>query len=202
MRKNHIASKLLAAAIALAIAIPIGMPGSDALAQTAQGTAQGTPQGASPQVPQPEEGGVNWEGVGYGVGTVAVDAVYLPAKLVYAILGGVVGGGAYALTGGNEQTANTIWRSSLGGDYVVTPDMLAGKEPIHFSGPTDTSPPSTGNVQPITPPSSPAASFSTPAPQAASSPVVTAPSGGAQPMDSGSGPVNRRPATLPDTSIE
>ncbi len=195
--KTSLASRILAGAIALAVAAPLVTPAAGAWAQTAQEPSQG-----SPQVPQPDEGGVNWQGVGYGVGTVLVDVVYVPVKVVYAILGGIVGGGAYALTGGNEQTANTIWRSSLGGDYVVTPDMLAGKEPIHFSGPTDTAPASTGNVQPITPPPAPAAAASPPAPQAASSPAMTAaPSAGTQPMDRGSGPINRG-GSLPDTSIE
>jgi hypothetical protein len=93
-------------------------------------------------VPQPDQGGVNWKGVGAGAGTLASNIFYIPAKLVYGILGGVAGGAGYALTGGNKQVADTIWRSSLGGDYVVTPDMVSGKEPVHFSGPTETSPPS------------------------------------------------------------
>ena len=59
---------------------------------------------------------------------------------MYALLGGIVGGGTYLITAGNQQAANTVWRSSLGGDYVVTPQMLAGQQPINFSGPTDTPP--------------------------------------------------------------
>ena len=66
--------------------------------------------------------------------------LYIPAKLTYAILGGIVGGGTYLVTAGNQQAANTVWRSSLGGDYVVTPQMLAGTQPIRFSGPTSTPP--------------------------------------------------------------
>ena len=71
-----------------------------------------------------------------------------------AVVGVVAaGGGAYVATGGNRQTAETIWRSSLGGDYVVTPDMIAGKEPVHFSGPTSTSPmPTDVTVKPVTAP--------------------------------------------------
>ena len=84
---------------------------------------------------------MNWQGVGVGAGTLASNVVYIPAKLVYGILGGIAGGAGYAVTGGNTQVANTIWRSSLGGDYVVTPDMLTGKQPIHFSGPTTVEPP-------------------------------------------------------------
>ena len=135
--------------IALLTIVAIATASANALAQTAAPSGPMTvPNG---QVPQPSDGGVNWEGVGYGLGTFAADIFYVPAKLVYAISGGLVGGGAYVLTGGNRQTADTIWRSSLGGDYVVTPDMLAGKQPIHFAGPTETAPlPPDSTVQPVT----------------------------------------------------
>ncbi|HLX38429.1 MAG TPA: hypothetical protein VKR29_11535 [Candidatus Binataceae bacterium] len=173
-----------------------------AFTMVAQTSAVAFAQSSNPpasQVPQPDEGGVNWQGVGYGAGSLATNIVYIPAKLVYAILGGLVGGGAWCLTGGNSQTANTIWRSSLGGDYVVTPDMLAGKEPIHFSGPTDTAPvpPDSTAVQPITPP--PPANASMPATSAM--PGSAPASSGPAPMDRGSGAVGH-PGTLPDTSIE
>jgi hypothetical protein len=153
--------------------------------------AQTQPAGAATttQVPQPPDNNVNWPGAGYGVGALAANVLYIPAKLVYAVVGGVVGGGAYLVTGGNSQTANTVWRSSLGGDYVVTPQMLAGQQPINFSGPTDTppaNPPAAENsssttadgVAPITPipPSSASASSS---------------SAGAQPLDHGAGPTGR-----------
>ena len=107
--------------------------------------------GQQAQVPQPPDGNVNWKGVGIGAGTVAGNVLYVPAKLVYGILGGITGGASYLLTGGNTQTANTIWRSSLGGDYVLTPDMVAGQKPIHFSGPTTTragAAPSTSSAAP------------------------------------------------------
>src|SRR5229473_4041196 len=117
--------------------------------------------GATPtQVQQPPEGGVNWSGTGYGVGALFANVLYVPAKLVYAILGGLVGGGTYLITAGNKQAADTVWRSAWGGDYVVTPQMLAGEQPINFSGPTQTPPentaPSTsssnyGAVAPIAP---------------------------------------------------
>ena len=92
-------------------------------------------------MPQPDQSSsVNWKGVGVGAGTVVGNVLYMPAKLLYGIGGGIVGGAGYLLTGGNSQVSNTIWRSSLGGDYVLTPDMVAGKQPVHFSGPTDTAP--------------------------------------------------------------
>ncbi len=199
MRKNSSGSRLLAGAIAIMLMAPMGTLASEAFAQSsAPATTAAAP---SPQVPQPDEGGVNWPGVGYGTGSLFTNLLYIPAKLVYAIFGGLVGGGAWCLTGGNTQTANTIWRSSLGGDYVITPDMLAGKEPLHFSGPTGTPPAPDSTVQPVA-----AAPASAPAPGYSSASGYTAPSStmGSQPMDHGAGSVARpgAPSTLPDTSIE
>ncbi len=74
---------------------------------------------------------------GLGVGTVLVDLVYMPVKVVYATLGGLTGGLAFLLTGGRMDTASAIWRPSLGGTYVITPSMLRGDDPIYFSGSAD-----------------------------------------------------------------
>jgi Domain of unknown function (DUF4410) len=94
--------------------------------------------------PQPTEAELTWKSVGSGVGAAASNVLYVPAKLVYGTLGGIFGGAGYALTGGNQQVANTIWRSSLGGDYIITPDMISGQAPVHFSGPTSIAAPQTG----------------------------------------------------------
>ena len=32
------------------------------------------------------------------------------------------------------QTAETVWVTSMGGTYVITPPMLRGEEPIAFAG--------------------------------------------------------------------
>jgi hypothetical protein len=74
---------------------------------------------------------------GIGIGAVAIDLLYMPMKFVYATLGGITGGFAYVLTAGRTDTATAIWRPSLGGTYVITPAMLRGDEPIHFSGQVD-----------------------------------------------------------------
>ena len=158
-------------------------------------TNNGPPVSDQPQVVQPAQGGVNWQGVGIGAGTVAGNLVYIPAKLVYGILGGIAGGAGYALTGGNKQVADTIWRSSLGGDYVLTPDMITGDKPIYFSGPNATAPAasaapadsastSSANVAEGTPNTS--TSFS-PGAGASASMSTT------HPIDSGAGPVGAPP---------
>ena len=65
--------------------------------------------------------------------------LYLPLKLVFAIGGGIVGGLAYAFSGGNEQAAKSIWDTSLYGTYLITPDHLQGNRPIRFLGVADSS---------------------------------------------------------------
>jgi hypothetical protein len=129
-----------------------------------QAQTNGAPaQASSAQVPQPANGGVDWKGVGIGAATLLANVGYIPAKAVYAILGGLGGGAGYALTGGNTQTADTIWRSALGGDYVLTPAMISGQTPIHFSGPT------------MTPPDPNASGASAPVSSAAPAPAAMAP---------------------------
>ena len=63
--------------------------------------------------------------------------LYLPLKLAFAITGGIVGGLTYALSGGNEQAAKSVWTTSLYGTYIITPDHLQGNRPIRFLGVAD-----------------------------------------------------------------
>ena len=161
MRKGNFRFATIALAISLMLAMPAGPLAEYATAQTQPAAAA-----TQTQVPQPQDNNVNWPGAGYGVGALFCNVLYIPAKLVYALLGGIVGGGTYVLTAGNSQAANTVWRSSLGGDYVVTPQMLAGQEPINFSGPTDTPPDTTqpANASSNTVPTSTSAGSSSIAP--------------------------------------
>jgi len=77
-----------------------------------------------------------WTDFGYGVASVATNLVYFPAKLVYAVLGGVTGGLAYGLTAGDYEAAQHIWSPSIGGTWVVTPEILRGREPFLYAGET------------------------------------------------------------------
>ena len=72
------------------------------LAVTLAGSAAAQTQPPTTQVPQPPANNVNWPGAGYGVGSLLCNVLYIPAKLIYAVLGGVVGGGTYLVTGGNQ----------------------------------------------------------------------------------------------------
>jgi hypothetical protein len=73
---------------------------------------------------------------GYGILATAVNLVYMPTKIVYGILGGVVGAIALAVTGGDIDTAKGVWSPTLGGHYVVTAGMLRNEEPLLFVGPS------------------------------------------------------------------
>ncbi|HEY9157461.1 hypothetical protein [Candidatus Binatus sp.] len=188
MRKGNFRFAAFALGLSVMLAMPAGPLAEYAAAQT-QPAGAATPM----QVPQPQANSVNWPGAGYGVGALFCNVLYIPAKLVYALLGGIVGGGTFLVTAGNSQAANTVWRSALGGDYVVTPQMLAGQEPINFSGPTETPPEgpssssSSGSVAPIAP-----------LPQAGSSASASSSAGG-QPLDHGSGPAG---GSAPNSNVE
>jgi hypothetical protein len=193
MRKGTVRGTTIACTLSILLALPIGPQIEYAAAQSQAAAAS-----AQTQVPQPPDNNVNWSGAGYGAGAVFCSLLYIPFKLTYAILGGLVGGGTYLVTGGNTQAANTVWRSSLGGDWVVTPAILQGQEPLNFSGPTGTPPdaahPATGSsstsasstttansgVAPITP---------LPSSGVSSTNVSTSPSSG-PPLDHGAGPTS------------
>ena len=74
--------------------------------------------------------------VGYGSLAVLTNLLYMPAKMVYAALGGLTGSLVYLVTIGNLDVAEAVWGPSLGGDYVVTSAMLRGDQPILFTGPS------------------------------------------------------------------
>jgi hypothetical protein len=190
MRKKNLTIAALAAALTLTLS-------TGPLIDLANAQDVGAPA-PSQQVPQPEQGGVNWPGAGYGVGALLVNILYVPAKLTYAVVGSVVGGLAYVVTAGNQQAANGVWRSALGGDYVVTPQMLAGQQPLNFSGPTGTPYDNTATAA-TTPPYTPAPTTTNTANSnvAPIAPLPPQSTNAGHPLDRGAGPTN-----LPNTSIE
>jgi len=78
------------------------------------------------------------QGTAAGAGMQAASAVatilYFPLKAAFAIGGGIVGGLAYAFSGGSEQTAKNIWIPSMYGTYIITPEHLAGDRAVRFLG--------------------------------------------------------------------
>jgi len=77
-------------------------------------------------------------GAGMGAAAAVSTILYFPLKAAFAIGGGIVGGLAYLFSGGNEQSAKSIWTTSLLGDYYISPDHLEGNRPIRFLGVADT----------------------------------------------------------------
>lgn len=75
--------------------------------------------------------------------------LYFPFKAAFAIGGGIVGGLAYAFSGGNEQAAKSIWDTSLRGTYYISPDHLQGNRPIRFLGVADSNDAPTPAPEPI-----------------------------------------------------
>jgi hypothetical protein len=71
---------------------------------------------------------------GLGVASFLVSVPYGAAKVATAILGGVVGGFTYLLSGFNKKAADQVWYTTMGGDYIVTPDHLRGKKDLRFTG--------------------------------------------------------------------
>jgi hypothetical protein len=73
---------------------------------------------------------------GWGVLATVTNLVYMPAKIVYGMFGGLIGAMTLGITGGDLDTAKGVWSPTLGGHYVVTAGMLRGEEPILFVGPS------------------------------------------------------------------
>lgn len=74
--------------------------------------------------------------LGWGMAAIGTNLGYIPAKMLYALGGGLVGLMAWGVTAGDDDVAMGILQPSLGGTWVVTPEMLRGVEPIMFQGPT------------------------------------------------------------------
>jgi hypothetical protein len=72
--------------------------------------------------------------VGLALGSAGANLVYIPAKVVVAIGGLLVGGLSAVLTGGDERSAYALWVPAAGGTYFLTPAHLEGAEPVEFFG--------------------------------------------------------------------
>jgi ABC-type transport system involved in cytochrome c biogenesis permease subunit len=62
-----------------------------------------------------------------------IDVVYLPLRLATTLVGGVLGGFVGFITLGDKAAAESIWALS-DGSQIVTPEMLEGVEPFHWTG--------------------------------------------------------------------
>ena len=92
------------------------------------------PEESQPEMLEPLLSEEEEPSVGLQIASGALSLVYTPFKVVYAGLGGFMGGLAYLLTAGNEQTAQSIWDASVYGTYWLTAKHLQGEEAIYFKG--------------------------------------------------------------------
>jgi hypothetical protein len=69
-----------------------------------------------------------------GVGSALCTIVYSPLKIVYATTGLVVTGLAFLWSFGDSEVTGRLWRTTVGGDYVVTPSVLEGDRDLQFRG--------------------------------------------------------------------
>jgi hypothetical protein len=71
---------------------------------------------------------------GLGAAAAVSSLIYGPVKLVWAAGGLIVGSLAWVFTAGDTEVASTVYTRSLRGDYVITPGILLGEEPLEFIG--------------------------------------------------------------------
>jgi hypothetical protein len=69
---------------------------------------------------------------GPAVGAAFINVFALPLRLVATTFFGVLGGFTGFMTGGDGQAAWDVWNVA-GGDQLLTPDMLQGRESYRFS---------------------------------------------------------------------
>ena len=77
------------------------------------------------------------EGVGIHLASWALTIPYIVAKSAFALTGAIVGGVGYVFSGGNQDTAQAVWTTSICGTYIIRPAHLRGQEPVDFLGKTD-----------------------------------------------------------------
>ena len=76
--------------------------------------------------------------LGWGLASVGTNFFYMPAKMLYALGGGLVGLLAWGVTAGDDNVLYGILDPAFGGTWAVTPENFWNSEnhPIMFSGPT------------------------------------------------------------------
>ena len=71
---------------------------------------------------------------GLGVASALASFVYSPLKLLYAASGLALGSGSFLWTWGDRNAAMSVVDTSVGGDYVITPEILRGSADLRFTG--------------------------------------------------------------------
>jgi hypothetical protein len=63
------------------------------------------------------------EKAGVAVGVTAGNLWFVPIKAITVTVGAMSGALSYVVTGGNREIADQVWRDTLQGPYVITPDL-------------------------------------------------------------------------------
>ncbi len=92
------------------------------------------PSGAAWAISGGDQNETSGSGAGLSVASWLLTVPYGAAKCAFALLGGVVGGFTYGLTGGDLDTAKKVWTTSMYGTYIITPEHLRGDKPVRFFG--------------------------------------------------------------------
>ncbi len=71
---------------------------------------------------------------GLAFGAAGADLAYVPAKLVLATGGLILGTVTGVLTGGDVRSAYAVWVPAASGTYILTASHLDGTVPIEFFG--------------------------------------------------------------------
>lgn len=76
--------------------------------------------------------------LGWGLASVGTNLFYMPAKMLYALGGGLVGLLGWGFTGGDDNVLYGILDPAFGGTWAVTPENFwdSDNHPIMFSGPS------------------------------------------------------------------
>ena len=127
--KMHVLNRAYSAALFRLVAIGLVVALLTTLTMSAAWSQEANPPASSDGT---EGGSASSAGMGAAAGLSTM--LYFPLKAAFAIAGGLVGGLAYAFSGGNETAAKSIWTTSMYGTYIITPDHLRGDKPIRFFG--------------------------------------------------------------------
>ena len=71
---------------------------------------------------------------GLGAAAAVISLAYSPFKLLYAASGIALGSGSFIWTWGDRDAAMKVVNTSVGGDYVITPEHLRGSADLRFTG--------------------------------------------------------------------
>jgi hypothetical protein len=60
---------------------------------------------------------------GVAAGLTAGNLLFVPLKAISVSMGALAGALSFVVTGGNEELSRQIWRDTLQGPYVITPEL-------------------------------------------------------------------------------